>query len=206
MMTQQKSYPTRRLNQILATGSVAAALFLGACTTNVSPGSYDANAVGSVQRAERGEIESYRYVEIRTERGVATASGVVAGAAAGSTVGSGAEGVLGALGGALIGGLIGKSIDEDIGRKTGYEYVIRTESGHLVTIVQASENPIPEGAPVLIVYGRDMTRITLDESRIEYDAGPDERTIGAAQDDDEPYYGRISRFETRQDSSSSERQ
>lgn len=140
---------------------------LTACTTNVSPDSYSAGAVGDIRRAERGEIESYRYVEIRTERGVGTAVGIGAGAAAGSTVGDGAGGVAGAIGGALIGGLLGNALDKEAGKKSGYEYVIRTAAGDLVTLVQADKSPLPKGAPILIVYSRGKSRIILDDARIE---------------------------------------
>lgn len=159
---------------------------LSACTTGVNPNRYDAYSVGVVQRTERGEVQSYRYVEIDTGRGGATGVGVASGAIAGSTVGHGAEGVLGAIGGAILGGLIGSAIDNDVGRRDGFEYVIRTEGGYLVTIVQADRIPFPEGAPVLIMHGSNMTRVTLDESRIAYGRDPDDPN-GPSVDDGPAY-------------------
>lgn len=145
------------------------ALAAGACTTNMSPHSYESHAVGEARRVERGVIDSYRWVEIRkSDSGVGTAAGVGIGAAAGSTVGdSGAENIIGAIGGALIGGLIGNSIDKSASKSAGFEYIIRTESGSLITIVQADRHPFAEGTPVIIVFGRDRTRIRIDHAAFE---------------------------------------
>lgn len=152
------------------------ALVTTACTQNISPHSYEGRAVGEARRVERGMIDSYRWVEIRKESaGVGTGVGVAAGAAAGSTIGnSGAENVLGAIGGALLGGLIGNSIDKSASKASGFEYIIRTESGNLITVVQADRHPFAEGTPVIIVFGGDMTRVRLDHSA--YDEA--ERTGG----------------------------
>ncbi len=149
---------------------VPLALTASACTQDLSTGRYDPYAVGQVRQVERGVIDSYRWVEIRSERsGVGTAVGVGVGAAAGSSVGRGADGVIGAIGGALLGGLIGNSIDKNASKQNGFEYVIRTESGSLVTIVQADKQPLPEGAPVQIIFGRDRSRVILDTRAIERD-------------------------------------
>lgn len=168
-----------------------ASLSVAACSSNLSPKRYDAYAVGEVNRAERGEIISSRWVEIRKgNSGVGTATGIAAGAAAGSTVGNGAEGVIGALGGALIGGLIGSSVDKKVNKTHGFEYLVRTETGDTITLVQADRQPIPNGAPVLIVYNRDMTRLILDESRIDY--GTPTPLIQRSSPQNGPYQGRIS--------------
>lgn len=142
------------------------AIVTSACTQNLSPHAYDGHAVGEARRVERGVVDSYRWVEIRRgNSGVGTAAGVGVGAAAGSTIGdSGAENVIGAIGGALLGGLIGNSIDKSASKSAGFEYIIRTESGNLVTIVQEDRHPFAEGTPVVLVFGADRTRIRLDHS------------------------------------------
>jgi len=150
------------------------ALFAGACSPNLSSNSYDAQAVGEVRRIERGTIESYRWVEIKNGRsGVGTIAGAGIGAAAGSTIGSGrgkgAEDVIGAIGGALIGGLIGSSIEKSASKQSGFEYVIRTESGALVSIVQADKQPLPEGAPVLIHFSGSRSRVVFDHNAMRPD-------------------------------------
>lgn len=145
------------------------AIMTSACTQSMSPHSYDARAVGEARRVERGTIDSYRWVEIRKgNSGVGTAAGVGIGAAAGSTVGnSGAENVIGAIGGALLGGLIGNSIDKSASKSSGFEYIIRTESGSLITIVQQDRYPFAEGTPIILVFGGDRTRVRLDHDAYE---------------------------------------
>ena len=153
--------------------AIPTALMLAACGMNHSPNSYDSRAVGQVNRVERGTIESYRWVQIeRRQSGVGTLAGAGIGAAAGSTVGSGrgrgAENVIGAIGGALLGGLIGNSIEKSGSKKGGFEYLIRTESGALVSIVQQDSSPLPEGAPVVIMFSGSQSRVVFDHNAPRY--------------------------------------
>lgn len=150
------------------------ALMLGACSTNYSPNSYDSRSVGQVNRVERGTVESYRWVQIqRRDSGVGTVAGAGIGAAAGSTIGSGrgrgAENIIGAIGGALLGGLIGSSIEKSGSKKGGFEYLIRTESGAMVSIVQQDTSPLPEGAPVVIMFSGSQSRVVFDHNAPRYD-------------------------------------
>ncbi len=139
------------------------ALVVGACSQNYSANSYGSHSVGEVRRVERGFIESYRWVEINSsDQGVGTLAGAGVGAAAGSTIGDGADGIIGAIGGALIGGLIGNSIEKSASKGSGFEYIIRTESGSLVTLVQADETPFAEGTPVNILFSGSRSRIVYD--------------------------------------------
>ncbi|WP_155859981.1 glycine zipper domain-containing protein [Kordiimonas gwangyangensis] len=149
------------------------ALMTTACSQNMSPHSYEGRAVGEARRVERGVVESYRWVEIRGENsGVGTAVGVGVGAAAGSTVGnSGAENIIGAIGGALLGGLIGNSVDKSSSKSSGFEYLIRTESGALISIVQEDRHPFADGTPVVVVFARDRSRVILDHSAYEDNRG-----------------------------------
>lgn len=145
-----------------------------ACTSSMGSHEYDRRDVGEVRRIERGTIESYRWVEInKGESGVGTLAGAGIGAAAGSTIGSGrgkgAEDVIGAIGGALLGGLIGNSIEKSAAKTSGYEYVIRTESGNLVSIVQVDKQPLPEGAPVIIHFSGSRSRVVYDYNAMEPD-------------------------------------
>jgi outer membrane lipoprotein SlyB len=161
----------KKKNTVLAL-TLPLAMMTTACTQNMSPHSYDSHAVGEARRVERGVIDSYRWVEIRGDSKVGTAVGVGVGAAAGSTVGnSGAENVIGAIGGALLGGLLGSSIDKSANKKSGFEYLIRTESGSLISILQEDRHPFAEGTPVVIVFSRDRSRVVLDHSAYEDNRG-----------------------------------
>lgn len=162
------------------------ALFAGACAPNLSSGSYDAHSVGEVRRIERGTIESYRWIEINGKSGVGTVAGAGIGAAAGSTIGSGrgrgAENVIGAIGGALLGGLIGNSIEKSATKQSGFEYVIRTASGALVSIVQADRQPLPEGAPVLIHFSGSRSRVVFDHNAMRPDGNVTDDVPGQYDD------------------------
>lgn len=145
-----------------------------ACASSMGSHQYDRSEVGEVRRIERGTIESYRWVEINKGRsGTGTLVGAGIGAAAGSTVGSGrgkgAEDVIGAIGGALLGGLIGNSIEKSASKASGFEYVIRTASGNLVSIVQADKQPLPEGAPVIIHFSGKRSRVVYDYNAMQPD-------------------------------------
>ncbi|SDE34660.1 MULTISPECIES: hypothetical protein [Kordiimonas] len=169
MGEENQEFSTMSLNNKKLALLLPLALTATACSQSVSPHSYDSYAVGEARRVERGVVDSYRWVEIRkSNSGVGTAAGVGIGAAAGSTVGnSGAENVIGAIGGALLGGLIGNSIDKAGSKTSGFEYIIRTESGNLITIVQADRHPFAEGTPVILVFSGDRTRIRLDHNAYE---------------------------------------
>jgi len=140
------------------------ALLAGACRSDLSPSSYDAQSVGEVRRVERGTVESYRWVKIKGNSGIGTVAGAGIGAAAGSSIGHGAGSVIAAIGGALLGGAIGSGIEKSASSQGGYEYVIRTASGSLVTMVQADQEPLPEGVPVLILFNGSRSRIVFDHN------------------------------------------
>jgi outer membrane lipoprotein SlyB len=171
------------------TASMRAAIMVplaltAACAPSMGSHQYSRSEVGEVRRIERGTIESYRWVEIKGSGGTGALVGAGIGAAAGSTVGSGrgkgAEDVIGAIGGALLGGLLGSSIEKSAKKRSGFEYVIRTESGSMVSIVQADTQPLPEGAPVLIHFSGSRSRVVFDHNAMV----PDRNTV----DDIPPRY------------------
>ena len=166
--------PTSILSPLVrAVGLTALLLTVGACTRDLSSDSYSRGATGEVRRVERGTIESYRFVEIEnTSTGVGTVAGAGVGAAAGSSIGDDEVAIIGAIGGAVIGGLIGSGVEKELTDTKGYEYIIRTESGNLVTLVQADKTPLPRGTPVIILFSRDRSRVIVDESAFNQQPGP----------------------------------
>ena len=136
---------------------VAAALstLLAACTSDISPDSYSVGAVGQVNRAVSGVIVNARPVAIQgTRSGLGAGAGALAGGTAGSTVGGSTEAnIIAAVGGAVVGGLAGAAIEESATRQTGMEYVVETDNGALVTVVQGGEAPLAVGQRVLVIYG-----------------------------------------------------
>ena len=136
-------------------------VFLSACGT---PGAdtYDAEDVGKVLSTAEGTVVSSREVEIEGSTGpVGALAGGAAGGAAGYGLssGSGPITVLGALVGAGAGYLAESTFND----RQGYEYVVQMDDGRVVTLVQNREDdeeePIKDGAPVLVQYGDNYTRI-----------------------------------------------
>lgn len=145
---------------------LSVSLILGACTANTNSDRYYSSEINQVQSVERGVVESWREVEVRTDTGGGTTIGVGAGAVTGAAIGGrGSSGLIGALVGGVLGGLVGSDIDKSVGTKRGFEYIIVTPENERLSIVDVSERPIPVGAPVILQLG-SRTRIRLDESRI----------------------------------------
>ncbi|MCW2245741.1 outer membrane lipoprotein SlyB [Azospirillum fermentarium] len=137
---------------------VLAALVAGAtaaCAPNMSPDSYAAGAVGQVNRTVRGVVVSARPVAIGgTQSGLGAGAGAVAGGVAGSAIGGNARAnVIGAVGGAVIGGIAGAMAEDAATRQSGMEYVVQTENGALLTVVQGASPVLAPNQKVLVIYG-----------------------------------------------------
>ncbi len=146
--------------------SVLVSLFiLIGCTRNISPDSYAVGSVGQVNRAVKGVIISVRQVNISgSQSGAGGAAGAAGGAVAGSAIGGGTrENILGAIGGAVIGGIAGSAIEEGSTRQQGMEYVVETQNGSLITVVQGIDPPLSVGKKVIVLYGT-RARIIPDQS------------------------------------------
>ena len=135
--------------------SIILVMFLvSGCAPNISPDSYAVGSVGQVNRVVRGIIISARSVDISGTSGVGTATGFAAGAAGGAALGGDPAGMaLGAIGGAIVGGVAGAMTEEALTSQMGMEYIVETERGALMTVVQGSDNPLSVGQKVLVVYG-----------------------------------------------------
>jgi outer membrane lipoprotein SlyB len=136
---------------VLGTAIIA----LVGCASNISPQTYSVGSVGQVNRTISATVISVREVDVAGTTGV----GGSAGTAAGAVVGSGAGGnnsrgnIVGAIGGAVIGGLAGSAIEANATKQKGMEYVVETENGNLMTIVQGSDIVFAAGQKVLVLYG-----------------------------------------------------
>ena len=119
-------------------------ILLPSCASTVPLKQYTSAQVGSINRAVKGRIVSVRTVSVDRSTGVGGVAGAGVGAAAGASFGRNADGTIGgALIGAVVGGVIAASVERDASKETAYEYVVTTENGALVTLVQ--------GAPALLV-------------------------------------------------------
>lgn len=138
-------------------------IFLVGCATNISPATYSVGSVGQVNRTISGIVISAREIDVAGT----TRVGSGAGSAAGAVVGSGAGGnnsrgnIVGAIGGAIIGGIAGSAAEANATKQKGIEYVIETENGNLMTIVQGIDPIYHQGEKVLILYG-SPSRVIAD--------------------------------------------
>ena len=140
---------------------------LSGCAPDVSPDSYGVGSVGNVNRAVRGHVVSVRVVNINGTSGTGALAGGAAGAAAGSALGGSGStrtNIVGAIGGAVAGSVIGGAVEAGATKQTGYEYVVETQNGALLTIVQSDDTPLAEGTNVIVLYGA-RSRLIADTPR-----------------------------------------
>lgn len=134
---------------------------LSGCATDRGPASYSSGSVGQVNRTVSGIIVSLRDVAVAGTTGLGSAGGASIGAVAGSSVGGGNRAnLIGAIGGAIVGGIAGAAIENSQTKTTGFEYVVETTNGNLMTLVQAGP-ALPAGTKVLVLYG-SPSRLILD--------------------------------------------
>lgn len=137
-------------------------IILTACASNISPKTYSVGSVGQVNRTISATVISVREVDVAGTTGLGTGVGAAAGGVAGSSLGSGGrENLIGAIAGAVVGGIAGAAIEGGATQQKGMEYVVETENGNLMTIVQGITTIFSEGQKVLVLYG-SPSRIIAD--------------------------------------------
>lgn len=130
------------------------ALLVGGCASSVDPSTYSVGSVGQINRSVAGNIVSAREITIDRNTGAAGTTGAALGAVGGSSIGGGDRANLaGAIGGAVAGALIGSAIEGSASATRGMEYVIATQTGALITVVQGLEPRFSENAAVIVLYG-----------------------------------------------------
>lgn len=150
--------PKRRSASVLVVMSLVSAMTLGACARQISPDVHSGPAAGQAQRTEAGVIENVRLVEIQesdTLEGNKTGQvlGGLAGGVAGARFGQGVGKALASAGGAILGAFIGSFAEQEVKRQQAFEYIVRTDSGQLLTIVQGLEPQMTPGQRVYIQEG-----------------------------------------------------
>jgi outer membrane lipoprotein SlyB len=141
------------MKQIVLLG--AAILSLAGCASNISPQTYSVGSVGQVNRTISATVISVREVNVAGTTGAGGTAGSAAGAVLGSSTGGNdtRSNLVGAIGGAVIGGLAGAAIEANATKQKALEYVVETENGNLMTIVQGKDSVFVEGQKVLVLYG-----------------------------------------------------
>jgi outer membrane lipoprotein SlyB len=170
-----------------AAAIIAATLVVTSCA-NPTTSTYKSGDVGQVIETTEGSVLSSRIVDIETDNtGYGALGGAGVGAATGAlSIGSGSGSGLAAVVGGLLGAGVGYLAEQSVGGREGIEYVIRLNDGRVVTLVQnrdEEEEPVRDGAPVLVQFGTQYTRV------IEQPAVFQEPPAGEWKNPDEPSHG-----------------
>ena len=154
---------------------VLVAGLLGGCASS-STNSYSESDVGQIISTSEGTVVSSRLVDISGED---SSTGSLVGAGAGAITGfAGAGGgntgaLIGVLG-ALAGAGIGYLVEQGMKSREGIEYIVRLDDGRVVTLVQNRETeevPLADGAPVLVQFGGNYTRVIQRPTKLEGSSG-----------------------------------
>ena len=143
----------------LVAGLGALTLTLGACAN--PGGTRSPDAVGYASTVKPGIIQSVNGVVLRPEHSkLGIGVGAVLGGIAGSELGGGDKAkTAGAIGGAVLGGIAGNEAGKALGTQNGYSYIVQFDSGEVKEIVMKTDNPIPAGTPVNVVFATDGVQI-----------------------------------------------
>ena len=135
--------------------AIIALALIAVCAQNISPQTYSVGSVGQVNRTVSGVVISAREVDVAGTSGLGSTAGATTGAVVGSAAGgSNSRGnIVGAIGGAIVGGIAGAAVESNATKQKGMEYVVQTENGNLMTIVQGLEPIFTVKQKVLILYG-----------------------------------------------------
>ncbi|HEX4045319.1 MAG TPA: glycine zipper domain-containing protein [Gammaproteobacteria bacterium] len=152
------------MKKLLLLISLSLSLVIVGCAKNISPNVYKSSQVGAANDAVPGVIVSKRVVTVDGNSGAGGLAGTMAGAAGGAAIGGSVEAnIIAAIGGAVVGGLVGNAIDKSVNKQQAIEYIVRLNSGSMVSVVQALDNQLDVNQRVLVLYG-SMTRLVADHT------------------------------------------
>lgn len=136
---------------------------LTACAANLDTNRYETSATGQINSVQEGVIINVRQVRVATENGgVGTLAGGIAGGAAGSLIGGNdVVNIIGAVGGAVLGGALGAKAQEGLSAQTGYEYIVKLDSGRAITLTQGADQVFSVGQPVYVLDANSGERARI---------------------------------------------
>lgn len=149
-----RSLPFAKLSVAVLVGSMA----LAGCARQISPDVHTGRTAGDTLRTYEATIQQARLVEIQetdTLEGNKTGQllGGIAGGVAGARFGDGVGRALASLGGAIVGTFLGAVVEQEIKRQPAIEYIVRTDTGELVTVIQGVEPRMITGQRVYVQEG-----------------------------------------------------
>ena len=139
---------------------------LTACQPKLNPNSYNVDG-GMGGNVQTGMIQDIQYhVQVDKNTGFGGVAGGVAGGAVGSNLGGagGTLGILGAVGGAVVGGIAGSAAESNVSKTTATLYIIKLDTGKMVSVIQQSPAPLCVGDHVYVISNKDRPHLKLDTS------------------------------------------
>lgn len=126
-----------------------------ACAPQNTGTTVSARDLGGVAQVGFGTIIGARPVTVAgSQSGLGAAGGAVAGGVAGSFIGGDwRSNALAGIGGAIIGGLAGSAIERGATQGNAIAFVVRTDQGRDIEVVQTNELGLQPGDRVMISYG-----------------------------------------------------
>ncbi|HEN5539808.1 TPA: hypothetical protein U6312_003135 [Legionella pneumophila] len=116
-------------------------LLLVSCSNELPPGEYDANEIGKIKKVIPGVIISKRPVNLHRQNADTNLH--------------------------VKGGADSNLIDGGYNRTHGVEYVIKLNSGTIISVVQAEDLKLKNKQKILVIYGRH-TRVVADNGSDVY--------------------------------------
>ena len=151
------AFPVR--STVLLPVLLVSALAISGCAREISPDVHSGAVAGETLRTYEAVIESVRIVEIQeqgTLEGNKTGQllGTIAGGVAGARFGDGIGRALAIAGGAIAGAFVGALAEQEVKRQQAAEYIVRTPSGELLTMVQGVDPILAAGQRVFVQESR----------------------------------------------------
>ncbi len=129
-------------------------LAVSGCTSRIGANDYATATTGQVNRAVEGVVVNVRRVQVQSDNGAGALVGGAAGAVGGYAIGGDKTAhILGAIGGAVLGSMAGDAAQSALSSQAAYEYVIRLNTGSMVTITQGDDVLLTPGQKCLVLYG-----------------------------------------------------
>lgn len=114
---------------------------LASCTKDLPPGEYDANEIGKIKKVIPGTVISMRTVNLRKQAPELTQDGTPTRS--------------------------DNLIEGGYNQTRGVEYVIKLNSGGIISVVQAEDLKLKNKQKILVIYGRN-TRVVADHGSDSY--------------------------------------
>lgn len=133
-----------RINTLLLAIFLSIMTLIAGCSKDIPPGDYDSSEVGKIKKVVPGVIISMRPVRLHNK-----------------------EAEIGITPGSRTALPASSYSDPTMNRSHGFEYVIKLNSGSIISVVQADTVKLKVKQHILVIYGRN-TRVVPDHGSDDY--------------------------------------